>query len=106
KEISDSNVAVKATGETFAEIFTSLDEAGNTVLDMISKMNRVNDIATSVAAIAEEQSASVEEVTATVENATVSAREVADESKGVENNANKVAMNAKKIEDFVSDFRI
>ena len=43
---------------------------------MVSKMDKVNDISATVAAIAEEQSASTEEVTANVETAASSAQSV------------------------------
>ena len=104
--ILTSNEAVKATGESFAEIFSALDEAGENVMDMIGKMDKVNDIATNVAAIAEEQSASVQEVTATVTSSAESAREVAEESEGVERSADSVAANADTIENLVSAFKI
>ncbi|MBP5185245.1 MAG: methyl-accepting chemotaxis protein, partial [Lachnospiraceae bacterium] len=105
-DIALSNEAVKATGDTFAEIFTALDEAGSTVMDMISKMNKVNDIATNVAAISEEQSASVEEVSTTVDVAADSAKDIANETKGVEESADSVAKNAEKIGTFVESFKI
>ena len=105
-QIQSSNEAVKATGDTFAEIFKYLDEAGDAVSDMISKMGKVNDIATSVAAIAEEQSASTQEVTEAVESAATSALDVAEESRSVDNSAASVADSAGKIEDFVSSFKI
>ena len=101
-----SNEAVKATGGSFAEIFASLDEAGENVLDMIDKMEKVNDIATSVAAITQEQSASIEEVTSTVQMLTESAGNVATESEEVEKSADTVASNAEVIEKTVSFFRI
>ena len=106
EEIAASSEAVSATGETFADIFTALDEAGATVRDMIEKMQKVNDIATSVAAIAEEQSASTEEVTATVDTAASSAQSVADESRDVDESAVTVADSAAKIGEFVDTFTI
>ena len=106
EEIEASNEAVKATKDTFAEIFSSLDEAGEAVGGMIQKMGKVNDIATSVAAIAQEQSASTEEVTATVESAASSAADVADESRNVDASATTVADSADKIGDFVNSFKI
>ena len=106
EEIQASNEAVKDTKETFAEIFTALDEAGEAVGGMIDKMNKVNDIATNVAAIAEEQSASTQEVTETVESAAVSAQDVAGESRNVDNSATTVAESAEKIGDFVNSFTI
>ncbi len=106
RDIAASSEAVKVTGTTFAEIFASLDEAGDTVNRMIAKMDEVNEIATSVAAIAEEQSASTEEVTATVETGATSAKNVADESRGVDRSAVTVAESAAKIGEFVDTFTI
>ena len=105
-DIATSNEAVSETGKTFADIFDALDEAGSTVNDMVTKMNKVNDIATSVAAIAEEQSASTEEVTATVETASVTAQSVADESRTVDNTASTVAESSSRIGGFVDSFTI
>ena len=104
--IRQSNEEVKATGDTFAEIFKALDEAGVAVGDMIKKMDKVNDIATNMAAIAEEQSASTQEVSATVETAASSAQDVAQESLGVDTSAQTVADSAEKIGDFVNSFTI
>jgi len=106
KDIATSSEAVSVTGATFAEIFSSLDQAGDTVSHMISKMDEVNEIATSVAAIAEEQSASTEEVTATVETGATSAKNVAEESRGVDQSAVTVAESAAKIGEFVDTFTI
>lgn len=105
-EIAESSASVSETGETFADIFSALNEAGETVRDMIDKMQKVNDIATSVAAIAEEQSASTEEVTATVDTAASSAQSVAEESRGVDKSAVTVADSASKIGEFVDTFTI
>ena len=105
-EIVASGEAVSATGETFADIFEELNKAGSTVQDMIGQMEKVNNIATSVAAIAEEQSASTEEVTATVDTAASSAQNVAEESRGVDESAVTVADSAAKIGEFVDTFTI
>ena len=106
KDIAVSSEAVSVTGETFAQIFESLDTAGTTVNDMVSKMDKVNEIATSVAAIAEEQSASTEEVTATVESAASSAQNVADESRNVDASAVTVAESSARIGEFVDTWTI
>ena len=106
KDIAISSEAVSVAGDTFAEIFRSLDQAGDTIHKMIAKMDEVNDIASSVAAIAEEQSASTEEVSATVETAAVSASSVADESRNVDSSAVTVAGSAEKISEFVDTFTI
>ena len=98
--------AVTIAGSTFAEIFSNLDETGVTVKNMITKIGNVDGIATSVAAISEEQSASAQEVTATVDSLAVSASHVADESKGVDTSAETVSDSAERIEKYVSAFKI
>ena len=105
-EIEESMDAVTTAGNTFAEIFSNLDETSVTVKNMITKVGNVDGIATSVAAISEEQSASTQEVTATIDNLAVSATEVAQESQGVDDSANTVSTSAVRIEEFVSTFKI
>ena len=106
EEIGQSSEAVSTAGETFAEIFRNLDLTGHTVQDMIHMMSEVNEIASSVAAISEEQSASTIEVTDTVDTVVESAEQVANESQGVDQSAQTVANSATKIGDFVSTFKI
>ncbi|MCR5669546.1 MAG: methyl-accepting chemotaxis protein [Butyrivibrio sp.] len=106
QEINASSDAVKTAGETFEEIFSSLDHTSDTVNRMIEKIGNVDTIATSVAAISEEQSASTEEVTATTDNLAISAEQVATESQGVDESATSVSSAAATIEDFVKTFKI
>ncbi len=106
KDIASSSEAVSITGETFAEIFKALDTANHTVNNMVGQMGKVNEIATSVASIAEEQSASTEEVTATVETAASSAQSVAEDSRNVDEAAGTVAESSAKIGVFVNSFTI
>lgn len=105
-EISASSDAVATAGKTFEEIFSSLDVTSTTVQQMIDKIGNVDTIATSVAAISQEQSASTQEVTATTDNLAVSAEQVASESHGVDESATTVSSSAATIEDFVRDFKI
>ncbi len=104
--MTEMNEVVSVTGRTFEDIFSSLGRAEQTVADMLKKMDAVNEIATSVAAIAEEQSASTEEVTATVDTAAASAQHVASESRDVDSSAETVADSAARIGGFVGSFRI
>ena len=106
REIEKSSEAVIAAGESFQEIFENLDITSNTVNEMVEKISNVDTIATSVAAISEEQSASTEEVSATADNLAVSARQVADESRGVDDSASTVSKSAENIEDYVKNFKI
>ena len=106
EEIDRSSTAVTTAGKTFEEIFRDLDVTGASMKKMIGMMSEIDNIASSVAAISEEQSASSEEVTATVETLAISAGEVANESQNVTDSADTVAQSAGSINDFVATFRL
>ena len=106
KEIDSNMKAVDTAGGTFEEIFKSLDATSNIVSEMISKVGAVDEIATSMAAISEEQSASTEEVSATATHLTSSAELVAENSKGVDASATAVSDSADKIEELISIFKL
>ena len=106
KKIEDSTNAVNTAGDTFKEIFNDLDMTGDTVSDMINRVGKVDEIATNVAAISEEQSASTEEVTASIDMLATSAGRVADESMDVDASANTVSDSATTIEDYVNRFKL
>ena len=76
--IEESTAAVASAGDTFKEIFEDLDTTGATVKDMIDRVGKVDGIASSVAAISEEQSASTEEVTSSIDTLADSAVKVAN----------------------------
>ncbi len=104
--IEESTEAVANAGGTFKEIFEDLDTTGATVKDMIDRVGKVDGIASSVAAISEEQSASTEEVTVSIDNLAESAAKVADESRGVDTSAETVSGSASTIKDFVNRFKL
>jgi len=104
-KIEESVEAVNMAGETFEEIFKNLYEAGEIIGEMIERVTKVDDIATSVAAISEEQSASTEEVTATTTDLASSAEAVAESSHGVDKSATTVSDSAGKIADFLNFFK-
>jgi len=106
EEISESSKSVKLAGQTFEEIVNELSETEKTMASMIHKMNDVDNIATSVAAISEEQSASTEEISATVENLAESATNVAAMSRDVSGSAETVSSSSATIQEFVESFTI
>ena len=104
--IRKSAESVGVAEKTFEEIFQSLDITGDTMHEMIRTMGDVNEIATNVAAIAQEQSASSQEVTGTLDTLASSADEVAHKSQKVKESADGVAQGADSINGSVSMFRI
>ena len=106
EEINSNMDAVNTAGQTFEEIFRSLDETSDIVGEMIAKVGSVDEIATSMAAISEEQSASTQEVSATATTLATSAEQVAANSKGVDNSAAAVSDSSETIEDLISKFKL
>lgn len=104
--IEESSEAVSTAGNTFADIVDELGRTGQTMSEMLDMMNNVDGIATSVAAISQEQSASSEEVTATTETLAESAIAVSEESEGVDKSAVTVSQSATSISNALSVFRI
>ncbi len=105
-EINANMDAVNTAGKTFEEIFRSLDETSSIVEDMINKVGTVDEIATSMAAISEEQSASTEEVSASATHLASSAELVAENSRDVDNSASAVSDSSEKIEKLVDFFKL
>lgn len=104
--LNENNEAVVKAGESFNRIYKDLNSAAETMKDMIGMMGNVNDIASSVAAISEEQSASAQEVNATVTNLAEMSADIATESQGVESVANSVSESALSINEELSKFKI
>ncbi|WP_028235357.1 methyl-accepting chemotaxis protein [Pseudobutyrivibrio sp. MD2005] len=106
ESINASGEVVEKAGTSFSKIYEDLNSAAAVMQDMIHMMGEVNDIASSVAAISEEQSASSEEITATIYTLTESANHIATESQGVEDVANSVSDSALAINDELAKFKI
>ena len=104
--IKESSFAVTTAGSTFETIFNDLNETGKTIENMMSMMTNIDDIASSVAAISEEQSASSEEVVATTETLAESANKVSNESEDVDKSAATVSGSAQSIGEALQKFQI
>lgn len=106
QEIDKSAESVAVAGNTFQDIFHDLDLTGESMRKMLVMVGKIDDVATNVAAISEEQSASSEEVTESVNVLAESADQVAEESRLVTENANTVSESADNISQFVAAFKL
>lgn len=100
-----SNMIITSSA-TFQEIYETVEETNEIVQQIIGNIMRVDDVASSMAAITEEQSASAEEMLATSENLAQEAANVADNSGGVAQTAQNVAANAEKLADEMKRFKL
>lgn len=104
--IKRSTESVETAEKTFEKIFTNLGVTGDTVQEMITDMNAVNEIATSLASIAEEQAASSEEISASLDKLTSSAENVSSSSLKIKESSVGVSNGADTINESVNTFKL
>lgn len=88
--INESSYLIGGTVDTFDSIFDMINLTNNLIQEMIEKVGHLDDVATTVAAIAEEQAASSQEILATSE-------EMVNQSNYITKNSEKVANDAKEL---------
>lgn len=106
QNINDSEELITTAYYTFHDIYKTIGETNDLVQEMIANVNKVDEVATSVAAITQEQSASAEEILATSENLAQEALSVTDNSENVAQSAQSVAEHAEKLADEMKHFKI
>ena len=104
--IKESAALVESVGNTFDTIYANINEANSIVQNMVDEVKMVDEVATNVAAITEEQSASTEEILATAENLSNLAGNVSDNSETVANEATQMANTADVLSGHMSGFTV
>lgn len=104
--IRNSMEMVHTASGTFDDIFIAVNETSELVHQMVSDVNRVDEVATSVAAITEEQSAAAEEILATAESLSSQAVKVTESSITVGQDANSLLDTTEKINEQIKMFNI
>ena len=104
--INDSAESVNTAATTFKEITQQLSEANATLATMAESMEKVNDVATNMASVSEEQSASTQEIADNVDRVTEAAKGVASSSELVANAASSVSEAVDTINDNLQRFTI
>lgn len=103
--IKENSELIDTAGNTFSIIYSTVSETNRIVQDMIEKIQKVDNVATSVAAITEEQSAGAEEILATSESITENAKHVTDNSNLVGNDAVQLALTAENLKNQIVFFK-
>ncbi len=104
--IKHSSNLVSVASNTFETIYSTVDETNHIVQDMIEKVKNVDSVATSVAAITEEQSAGTEEILATSEGLSEQAVKVTQESENLGKDALELALTAENLKKQLEIFKI
>ncbi|NLL78859.1 MAG: methyl-accepting chemotaxis protein [Clostridiales bacterium] len=104
--INNSSGLVGNALETFDMIFDNIDQVNGLVQQMIEKVQKVDDVASNVAAISEEQAASSEEILATSETMVEQADNITGNSESVSGGAKELAVSAEELQGQVARFKI
>lgn len=104
--ITSSGELVNDALQTFDVIFNNIDEVGHLVQQMIEKVGKVDQVATNVAAISEEQAASSEEILATSDTMVEQANSITGNSETVADDAKELTQSANELADQVNQFKI
>ena len=106
KMINESSEAITNAANTFQQITDELGDASKTMARMADQMNKVNDVATNMASVSEEQSATTQEITDNINQLTQSSKNVAESSDNVSSAAASVAEAVDQINESVQFFTI
>lgn len=106
KNIDESSRLIYTAVETFDTIYENIEETNEMIDHMISKVGEVDEVASTVAAISEEQAASSDEILATSENMVVQANSISDNSHKVADDSKVLAETAERLSKQVNTFRI
>lgn len=106
KELTDSKLSVEKAGVVFSDIFTDIEGTNTSIDEVILRMSNMDEIATSVAAISEEQSASIEEISQAAETMFESTGKIAMESEQVSSSSVTIQNASEVIHDLMELFRI
>ena len=104
--INISSEHVSGALKTFDIIFQNIDDVSNLVQQMIEKVGKVDDVASNVAAISEEQAASAEEILATSDTMVEQANNITGNSESVASGARDLTVSAEELASQVKIFKI
>ncbi|MBP3476028.1 MAG: HAMP domain-containing protein [Lachnospiraceae bacterium] len=103
--INQSSGLVGNALKTFDRIFENIDGVSTLVQQMIEKVGKVDDVASNVAAISQEQAASSQEILATSETMVEQADHITGNSGSVSDCSKELAMSAEELKEQVAKFK-
>ncbi|MCI8770511.1 MAG: methyl-accepting chemotaxis protein [Lachnospiraceae bacterium] len=106
RNIGDSSEMIHTALQTFDEIFNDIHTTEDLIGQMMVKVSEVDEVATNMAAISEEQAASTEEINATSENMVIQANTLAKSSNAVMDDAKELSQSADSLKERIERFKI
>ena len=104
--IKENSELINVAVGTFDQIYNNIQESNGLIEAMIDDIQKVDDVATNVAAISEEQAASADEILATSENMVEMANNITKSSQDVADNSHELAETSQTLTSYVQKFKI
>lgn len=105
-DISESAQLIQTAVDTFDTIFKNIQDTSHLIDNVVDEINKVDEVASNVAAISEEQAASSDEILATSESMLNQAENISKNSQQVEEESDKLALSADHLADQIKQFKI
>ncbi len=106
KSIDESSEMIDTALHTFDEIFNDIHTTEGLIEQMMVKVSEVDEVATNMAAISEEQAASTEEINVTSENMVIQANNIANSSNAVMYDARELSESAESLKERIGRFKM
>lgn len=104
--IGQNTSLIETAVGTFDKIYDNIQASNELIKEMLTDVEKVDDVATNVAAISEEQAASSDEILATSQNMVEQADNITHSSEDVADNSHELADTSKTLTSYVQQFRI
>lgn len=104
--IEDNSEKITAACEIFEKIYNNVSETNDVLSDIVAQIAHVDDVATNIAALSEEQSASTEEILASTEVLAEASLQFSADSKKVAENADGVSAASFTLTEHMRKFKI
>ncbi len=106
ENIKENSELIHVAVGTFDKIYTNIQDSNHLIEAMLDDIQKVDDVATNVAAISEEQAASADEILATSENMVEMANNITKSSQDVADNSHELAQTSQTLTSYVQKFKI
>ena len=106
KSIQENSELIEEAVKTFDHIFNNIQSTSDMIDEMIAGVSKVDDVATNVAAISEEQAASADEILETSQSMVEQAQSITQSSQDVADNSQELAATSDTLTGYVKRFKI
>ena len=106
KDINSSAGLINTAVESFDTIYHNIQETSNVISKVVEEIDSVDQVATNVAAISEEQAASSDEIHATSETTLAQAQNISENSTTLAEESKHLAATSEELADQVKHFKI